>query len=127
MTRPDVSNSEPWHGQTYEFAVAFETTHASCVHCAVTATNDVALVRVTRKFPAVDVTSAMPPVAASGELAPMFTVMAPLVMAADMVGSGDPGIELAGFPPPHAGSRTSPPAQAASRAQNSRLPLRSSR
>ena len=99
MTRPDVSNSDPWHGQTYVWPVKLDTTQASCVHWAVTAANVVCPVRATRNSPAEDVTSAIPPVVFSGEAALMATDTAPLADVPETVGSGWPGIELAGFDP----------------------------
>lgn len=107
-----MSNSEPWHGQTYEEDVAFDTTHASCVHCAVTAMNDVALVRVTRNVPAVEATRAMPPVAASGELDTILTDTTPFATVAETVESGEPGIALMGLPL-QPGSSAKPPVHAA--------------
>src|SRR5260221_12876113 len=99
MTRPDVSSSDPWHGPRYVWSVKLDTTHASCVHWALTAANVVCPVRATRNSPAEDVTKAMPPVVSSGDPALMATDTAPLIDVPETVGSGWPGIELAGFDP----------------------------
>jgi hypothetical protein len=65
----------------------------------------------------------MPPDEASGEPALIGTVTTPLVMVADIVARGDPGIDAAGFPPLHADRTASPLVHAAivvSCLQNSR-------
>src|SRR5437867_12604165 len=79
-------------------------------------------VRVTRKLPAVEVTRAIPPVAANGELAAIVTATAPPVTLPATVGNGEPGMELVGLPP-HAGNSATPLEIAATdviRLQNSR-------
>lgn len=80
-------------------------------------------VRVTRKLPAVEVTRAIPPVAASGELAGIVTATAPPATLPATVGNGEPGMELVGLPL-HAGKNVATPLEIAAtdviRLQNSR-------
>jgi len=64
-------------GHTNDWPVVDDTMHASCVQFAVSATNVAALVRVTRKLPPFDVTSAMLSGEASGDAAPTPTVTVP--------------------------------------------------
>jgi hypothetical protein len=74
--------------------------------------NVVALVRVTRKSPALEVRSAMLPVDAKGEFAAIVAVTAAPLRLAATVGSGDPGIEFVGLLQPGS-SVASPPEHAA--------------
>ena len=82
--------------------------HASWVQFAVSAMNVVALVRVTRKLPPFDVTSAMLPDEASGDEAPTLTVTPDAPRLPFTVGSEVPGIELAGLLPQAGSSAASP-------------------
>jgi hypothetical protein len=73
-TPPPVLYWEPWQGQVYVLPEMVLTVQASWVQTAVSAENASCEIRATRKFPAVDCTSAAPPTVASGE--PLSTVTA---------------------------------------------------
>ena len=77
VTDPLVVYCDPWQGHSNVPLPKLLTTHCSCVQTAVRAVNW-SPARETRKLPLVELTSAAPPVAASGEFASIVTVTVPL-------------------------------------------------
>lgn len=95
-TEPLVLNCDPWHGQMNVVPETLVMTHPSCVHTALNAENAWSEMRVTRKEPSVDCTSAVPPTDASAVPAPTVTLMVRLSTVPESAGSADPPPEVPG-------------------------------